>query len=68
MAIDTYTTLEFTDKLGTLEFYLEPFWRYNEAILNEGYCQHKMLDRSNAFGLLQVSEEAKSKATLMKHC
>lgn len=63
----THTKLEFTGKLITLECYLEPFWRYNEAILNKGYFQHKMLNRSNAPRLLLVLEEAEWEATLMKH-
>ena len=46
---------------------MEPFWQGNEVILNKGYFQHKMFNRSNASGLLQVSEETEWKATLMKH-
>lgn len=66
--MDTHTKLEIRSKLVALECYLEPFWRCNEAVLNKGYFQHKMLNRSNASGLLQVSEEAEWKATLMKRC
>jgi len=47
---------------------MEPFWQDNEVILNKGYFQHKMFNRSNVPGLLQVSEETEWKATLMKHC
>ena len=46
---------------------MEPFWQGNEVILNKGYFQHKMFNRSNASGLLQVSKETEWKATLMKH-
>lgn len=59
--MDIHTKLEFIDKLITLRCHLEPFWRYNEAILNKGYFQHKMLHRSNACGLLQVSERQDGK-------
>lgn len=54
--------IEIIDKLVPLECSLEPFWRGNEVILNKGYFQHKMFNRSNASRLLQVSEETEWKA------
>jgi hypothetical protein len=65
VGLDTQTKV---DKSVTQECHLEPVWRHNEAILNKRYFQHKVPKRSNTSRLLQVSEEAEWKATLMKHC
>lgn len=39
-----------------------------KPFLNKGYFEHKMLSRSNACGLVQVSEEVEGRGSLMKRC